>query len=197
MRRAVDFVVAFLGLAAVTPLLLVVAAAIRWDSPGSPFYSQTRIGRNGKPFQLHKLRSMRPVAGVTSGLTQGHGDPRITRVGHWIRRTKLDELPQLWNVLRGDMSLVGPRPEVPEFVALYTEAQREVLNVRPGLTDPASLEAFDEGAELAAVKDPDAHYVNVILPRKVAAQIAYLRSRNLRSDAALVVRTVARMLRRS
>ena len=196
MRRAIDFVLAALGLLMVAPLVLGLALWIRLDSPGSPFYSQTRIGRNGRPFRLHKLRSMRPVAGLESGLTHGNDDPRITRVGRWMRRTKLDELPQLWNVLRGDMALVGPRPEVPEFVARYTEEQREVLRVRPGLTDPASLAAFDEGAELARVEDPEAHYLEVIMPRKVADQIAYLRSRTLASDAALIARTVLRIFRK-
>ena len=196
MRRCIDVLLAGVGGLLVAPVVLVLAVWIRWDSPGSPFFSQIRIGKDGRPFRLHKLRSMRPVAGVESGLTQGHGDPRITRVGRWMRRTKLDELPQLWNVFQGDMSLVGPRPEVPEFVALYSEAQREVLRVRPGLTDPASLDAFDEGEELAAVADPDAHYVDVILPRKVAAQIAYLNRRTLTSDAQVVARTVARVVRR-
>ncbi len=195
MRRVIDFVLAALGLLVVAPLVVGLAVWIRLDSPGWPFYSQTRIGRNGRPFRLYKLRSMRPVDGLESGLTHGNDDPRITRVGRWMRRTKLDELPQLWNVVRGDMALVGPRPEVPEFVARYTEEQREVLRARPGLTDPASLAAFDEGAELAAVEDPEAHYLEVIMPRKVADQIAYLRSRTLASDAALIARTVLRIFR--
>jgi lipopolysaccharide/colanic/teichoic acid biosynthesis glycosyltransferase len=197
MRRAIDFVLATLGLIVVAPLLVGLALWIRLDSPGSPFYSQTRIGRNGRPFRLHKLRSMRPVSGLESGLTRGNDDPRITRVGRWLRRTKLDELPQLWNVVRGDMALVGPRPEVPEFVARYTQEQREVLRARPGLTDPASLAAFDEGAELARVKDPEAHYLEVIMPQKVADQIDYLNNRTLASDAALIARTVLRIFRKS
>lgn len=194
MRRFVDFVLAAVGLLVVWPLVVALALWIRLDSPGSPLYSQIRIGRNGRPFRLYKLRSMRPVAGLESGLTHGNEDPRITRVGRWMRRTKLDELPQLWNVLRGDMAFVGPRPEVPEFVARYTEEQREVLRARPGLTDPASLAAFDEGEELAGVADPEAHYLEVIMPRKVADQIAYLRSRTLASDAVLIARTLARIV---
>ena len=196
MRRVIDFVLAAAGLLVVWPLVMGLALWILLDSPGSPFYSQTRIGRYGRPFRLYKLRSMRPVDGLESGLTHGNDDPRITRVGRWMRRTKLDELPQLWNVVRGDMALVGPRPEVPEFVARYTEEQREVLRARPGLTDPASLAAFDEGSELAAVEDPEAHYLEVIMPRKVADQIAYLRSRTLASDAALIARTVLRIFRK-
>jgi len=191
MRRALDILLSGAGLLLAMPALLVLAAVIRWDSPGSPLFSQIRIGRGGEPFRLLKLRTMRSVGG--SGLTQGTEDPRITRVGRWLRRTKLDELPQLWNVLVGDMSLVGPRPEVPQFVAHYTEAQREVLRARPGLTDPASLRAFDEGAVLSQVEDPDRHYVEVLMPEKVAAQIQYLHARTLRSDLALILRTLRRI----
>lgn len=191
MRRALDILLSGAGLLLAMPALLVLAAVIRWDSPGSPLFSQIRIGRGGEPFRLLKLRTMRSVGG--SGLTQGTEDPRITRVGRWLRRTKLDELPQLWNVLVGDMSLVGPRPEVPQFVAHYTEAQREVLRARPGLTDPASLRAFDEGAVLSQVEDPDRYYVEVLMPEKVAAQIQYLHARTLRSDLALILRTLRRI----
>lgn len=193
MRRALDILLSGAGLIITLPMLLVLAAVIRWDSPGSPLFSQVRIGRGGEPFRLLKLRTMRSVSGG-SGLTQGTGDPRITRVGQWLRRTKLDELPQLWNVLVGDMSLVGPRPEVPQFVAHYTEAQREVLRARPGLTDPASLHGFDEGAVLSQVEDPDRHYVEVLMPEKLAAQIQYLQSRTLRSDLAIIVRTLRRIV---
>lgn len=191
MRRLLDVVLSGLGLVAVLPVVLVLAVAIRWDSPGSPLFQQVRIGKDGVPFRLLKLRTMRPSRG--SGLTQGDADPRITRVGRWLRRTKLDELPQLWNVFVGDMSLVGPRPEVPQFVAHYTEAQREVLRARPGLTDPASLEGFDEGAALSQVADPDAHYLEVLMPAKVEAQIAYLATRTLRSDLAIILRTLQRI----
>lgn len=192
MRRALDILLSGAGLLLAMPALLVLAAVIRWDSPGSPLFRQIRIGRGGEPFRLLKLRTMRSVGG--SGLTQGTEDPRITRVGRWLRRTKLDELPQLWNVLVGDMSLVGPRPEVPQFVAHYTEAQREVLRARPGLTDPASLRGFDEGAVLSQVEDPDRYYVEVLMPEKVAAQIQYLHARTLRSDLTLILRTLRRIV---
>lgn len=192
MRRTLDILLSGAGLLLAMPALLILAAVIRWDSPGSPLFRQVRIGQGGEPFRLLKLRTMRPVGG--SGLTQGTGDPRITRVGRWLRRTKLDELPQLWNVLVGDMSLVGPRPEVPQFVAHYTEAQREVLRARPGLTDPASLRGFDEGAVLSQVEDPDRYYVEVLMPEKVAAQIQYLHARTLRSDLTLILRTLRRIV---
>lgn len=194
MRRFLDVLLSGVGLLVAAPLMGALAVWIRLDSPGGAVFRQVRIGRGGEPFRLYKLRTMRPSEG--SGLTQGHGDPRITRVGRWLRRTKLDELPQLWNVFRGDMSLVGPRPEVPQFVAHYTEEQRAVLRARPGLTDPASLEAFDEGAVLAGVEHPDTYYVEVLMPAKVAAQINYLETRTLRSDFGLILRTLRRMVRR-
>lgn len=197
MRRFLDALVAGLALLIAGPLIAFLAVLIRLDSPGSPFFKQVRVGRMGMRFQLYKLRSMRPVEGVESGLTQGVHDPRITRVGRWLRKTKLDELPQLWNVFIGDMSLVGPRPEVPEFVALYTAEQRAVLEVRPGITDPASIDAMDEGEELAGVANPDAHYIAVVMPRKVAAQIAYLNRRTLASDVRVVLRTLLRLIARS
>jgi lipopolysaccharide/colanic/teichoic acid biosynthesis glycosyltransferase len=186
---------AFIGLVVLLPFLLLIGLLIRMDSPGGSIYSQTRVGLNGRPFRMYKLRSMRPVKGIESGLTQGDGDPRITRVGHWIRRTKVDEVPQLWNVVRGDMSLVGPRPEVPQFVKHYTADQRRVLDSRPGLTDPASLTAFEEGEILSQVSDPDDHYLRVLMPQKVAAQIEYLEKRTLLSDAHLILRTLLRILR--
>jgi len=194
MRRGVDVLGAALGLAASAPFLVAACLWIRWDSPGSPFYGQTRIGRHGTPFTLYKLRSMRPVPELTSSITHGSGDPRITRPGRWLRRTKLDELPQLYNVLRGDMSLVGPRPEVPEFVALYTEEQREVLRVRPGITDPVSLAHYDEAAELETQPAPEVYYREVLMPRKLAWQRAYLARRTWQSDLGVVIATIRRML---
>ena len=129
-------------------------------------------------------------------ITVGKKNARITAAGQWLRRTKLDELPQLWNVLKGDMSIVGPRPEVPKYVELYDEDMLPALDVRPGLTDPASIDAFDEGEELASSDEPEAHYQNVILPRKVRAQVAYARRSNLFSDGRVIARTLLRILKR-
>jgi len=129
-------------------------------------------------------------------ITVGDNDQRITRSGHWLRRTKLDELPQLWNVLVGEMSIVGPRPEVAKYVALYDQKMLEALKVKPGLTDPASIDAFDEGAELESVDDPEAHYCKVILPRKVLAQVAYANRSNLFTDGRVIARTLLRILKR-
>ncbi|MGY8941377.1 MAG: aminotransferase class I/II-fold pyridoxal phosphate-dependent enzyme [Flavobacteriales bacterium] len=145
-------------------------------------------------FQLLKLRTMRSGE-IGPGITMGASDTRITRIGQFLRRTKLDELPQLWHVVRGQMSLVGPRPEIPEYVALYTEEQLHVLDVKPGLTDPASIDAFDEGAQLEAQENPEAYYREVILPEKLAKQLAYAQSASLLSDGRVIIRTFTRILR--
>jgi lipopolysaccharide/colanic/teichoic acid biosynthesis glycosyltransferase len=193
LRRLLDVTVAGTLLLVLAPLLGVLALLVRATSTGPALFRQIRIGRNGRPFVVLKLRTMRadvPGPVITSG-----GDPRITRLGAWLRRTKLDELPQLWNVLRGDMSLVGPRPEVPHYVALYTAAQRAVLLVRPGLTDPASLAWADEAATLATFAEPHRAYADVVLPRKLALSLAYLERRTVWSDLAVVMRTVRHLAR--
>jgi lipopolysaccharide/colanic/teichoic acid biosynthesis glycosyltransferase len=193
LRRLLDVTVASMLLLVLGPLLGVLALLVRATSTGPALFRQVRVGRNGQPFVLLKVRTMRadaPGPVITSG-----GDPRITRLGAWLRRTKLDELPQLWNVLRGDMSLVGPRPEVPHYVALYTAAQRAVLRVRPGLTDPASLAWADEAATLATFPEPHRAYADAVLPRKLALSLAYLERRTVWSDLAVVMRTVAHVAR--
>jgi lipopolysaccharide/colanic/teichoic acid biosynthesis glycosyltransferase len=191
LRRLLDVTVAGMLLLVLAPLLGVLALLVRATSTGPALFRQIRIGRNGRPFVLLKLRTMRadaPGPVITAG-----GDPRITRFGAWLRRTKLDELPQLWNVLRGDMSLVGPRPEVPDYVALYTAAQRATLLVRPGLTDPASLAWADEAATLATFAEPHRAYADVVLPWKLALSLAYLERRTVWSDLAVVMRTVGHL----
>jgi lipopolysaccharide/colanic/teichoic acid biosynthesis glycosyltransferase len=191
LRRLLDVTVAGTLLLVLAPLLGVLALLVQATSRGPALFRQIRIGRHGRPFVLLKLRTMRadaPGPVITAG-----GDPRITRFGAWLRRTKLDELPQLWNVLRGDMSLVGPRPEVPDYVALYTAAQRAALLVRPGLTDPASLAWADEAATLATFAEPHRAYADVVLPRKLALSLAYLERRTVWSDLAVVMRTVGHL----
>jgi lipopolysaccharide/colanic/teichoic acid biosynthesis glycosyltransferase len=173
----------------------VFIAFVVWsESEGGAFFRQTRIGKNQKPFELLKFRSMKTNA-TGPLITVGAKDGRITRSGHWLRRTKLDELPQLWNVLVGDMSVVGPRPEVPKYVALYDDNMLKALEIRPGLTDPASIDAFNEGEELAAAEDPEEHYCQVILPRKVRAQLDYANRANLITDGRIIVRTLFRILK--
>jgi lipopolysaccharide/colanic/teichoic acid biosynthesis glycosyltransferase len=176
--------------------MAVVALWVKLDSPGAVFYRQERVGRFGVPFRIHKFRTMREGAGGLQ-LTVGE-DPRITRVGHFLRRTRLDELPQFIDVLQGTMSLVGPRPEVPRYVALYPAALRErALAVRPGLTDPASLAYIDEARLLAAAADPEREYVERILPVKVQAAVDYAESASLAHDLAVLARTAWALLRRA
>ncbi len=194
-KRAFDLLGACIALLLLAPLMLGLALWIRLDSAGPAWYRQQRVGRHGVPFSIHKFRTMQ--AGVQGlPLTVGE-DARITRAGRFLRRTRLDELPQLIDVLQGTMSLVGPRPEVPRYVALYPAALRErALAVRPGLTDPASLAFIDEAALLAAAADPEREYVDVILPAKVQRAAEYAERATLASDLAVLARTAWALLRR-
>lgn len=184
-----DIVLATLGLLLLAPLLLLVAAAIKLDSPGPVLFRQVRVGRHGRPFRIRKFRTMQH-RNAGSQITVGE-DARITRVGRALRRAKLDELPQLIDVLAGTMSLVGPRPEVPRYVALYPPAVRDkVLSVRPGMTDIASIEFRDESALLARAADPEHEYVHVVMPRKLALAQEYVDRASLATDARLILRTL-------
>jgi lipopolysaccharide/colanic/teichoic acid biosynthesis glycosyltransferase len=188
-KRFFDLLAAALALLLLSPLLLAVALWIKLDSPGPVFFRQERVGRHGVPFRIHKFRSMRSGAAGLQ-LTVGE-DPRITRAGRRLRRTRLDELPQLIDVLKGDMSLVGPRPEVPRYVAHYPPALRErALAVRPGITDPASLAHLDEAALLAAAADPEREYIERILPAKLQAAADYAERASLATDLGVLWRTV-------
>jgi lipopolysaccharide/colanic/teichoic acid biosynthesis glycosyltransferase len=184
-------IVAALGLLLLGPLLIAIALWIKLDSPGPVFFRQERVGRGGVLFRIHKFRSMRadaPLAGPQ--LTVG-ADPRITRAGQLLRRTKLDELPQLIDVLAGSMSLVGPRPEVPRYVALYPAALRDkVLSVRPGITDPASIEYRDESALLARATDPERVYIEQIMPAKLRCAASYVDRMSLANDVRLIGATL-------
>ncbi|HLO95673.1 MAG TPA: sugar transferase, partial [Burkholderiaceae bacterium] len=179
-KRLFDILASGLGLLLLSPLLLGVALWIKWDSPGPVMFRQERVGRFGRPFFIHKFRSMRVDAPALGPQITIGEDPRITRSGRFLRRSKIDELPQLWDVLRGAMSLVGPRPEVPRYVALYPAELRDiVLSVRPGITDPASLAFADESAMLAQARDPERAYVEEILPEKLAVSARYLQQAGL------------------
>ena len=184
-----------LALLLLAPLMGVVALWIKLDSPGPVFFRQQRVGRHGVPFLIHKFRTMRAGA---EGLPLTVGDdPRITRAGHFLRRTRLDELPQFIDVLQGTMSLVGPRPEVPRYVALYPPALRDrALAVRPGLTDPASLAFIDEAALLAAAADPEREYVERILPAKLQRAAEYAETASLATDLVVLARTALALWRR-
>ncbi|MDP1650915.1 MAG: sugar transferase [Rubrivivax sp.] len=195
-KRLFDLLGATLALLLLSPLLLAAALAIKLDTRGPVFYRQQRVGRHGVPFAIHKFRTMAHGA-AGPALTVGD-DPRITRVGTFLRRTRIDELPQLIDVLQGRMSLVGPRPEVPRYVAHYPPGLRErVLAVRPGITDPASLAWIDEGRLLAAAADPEREYVEVILPAKLQRAAEYAERATLATDLAVLWRTLRLLLRQA
>lgn len=192
-KRGLDVLASLGGLVVLSPVLLGCALAVRLDSPGPILFRQARVGLGGRPFQLLKFRSMRH--GVAGAAVTSAGDSRITRVGTVLRRTKLDELPQLLNVLRGDMSLVGPRPEVERYVRMFPEAYQRILSVRPGITDFAAIEYRDEERILAASGDPERAYIEQVLPAKIALYDKYLAERSLMTDLSLVARTILAVLR--
>jgi lipopolysaccharide/colanic/teichoic acid biosynthesis glycosyltransferase len=190
-KRTIDVVASAVGLTLLVPLFLVIAIAIWIDDGGPVFYRQTRIGRLGRPFKIDKFRSMRPaIAGARSNLTVA-GDPRVTRVGSLLRKTKIDELPQLFNVLLGEMSLVGPRPETPDLIVHYTPSQRALmLSVRPGMTDYASLLFRDEGVILARASDPACLYRERIVPLKYELCVRYLSEIGPATDLRIIFATI-------
>ena len=190
-KRIFDLVAASLGLVLLSPLLLGIALWVRFDSPGPALYRQQRVGRFGRLFRIHKFRTMSQDRSTDSMQITVGADPRITRAGKFLRRTKLDELPQLWDVLVGDMSLVGPRPEVPKYVALYPDALRDkVLSVRPGITDRASIEYREENELLARAVDPERTYIEVVMPAKLRYAAEYVDRRSMWSDLRLIGATV-------
>lgn len=191
MRRLVDVVASTSGLLLLSPLFVILAVAVKLSSPGPVFHRGERAGRGGKPFSLYKFRSMRVVAGGPD-ITRA-GDPRVTAVGRFLRRTKLDELPQLINVVAGDMSLIGPRPEVPRYVELYDAEQRRVLSERPGITSPASLMYRSEEEQLVG-PDWERLYVETIMPMKLRIDLEYLDHRTLVSDLRVIARTIAALI---
>jgi len=194
LKRAFDLAAAALGLVLASPLLAGVAVLIALDSRGPVFYRGERVGQAGRPFRIFKFRTMVEHADALGGPSTADDDPRITRAGRWLRRYKLDELPQLLNVLRGEMSIVGPRPEVPQYTALLTAEERAILSVRPGMTDWASIWDIDEGQELAGSADAERKYLEEIRPQKVRLQLKYVRERSLRIDLQIIARTLARLL---
>jgi lipopolysaccharide/colanic/teichoic acid biosynthesis glycosyltransferase len=195
-KRTFDVVVAGLGLLVLLPLLLAIAVAIRWDSPGPVVFRQVRVGRGGRLFQIRKFRTMVRGADRLGPNISPADDLRITRVGQWLRRSYLDELPQLVNVLRGEMSLLGPRPETPEFVALYSKDELRVLTLRPGVMGPSTLLGMQEEQRLAGAEDPLDFYTSTILRERVAADLAYLDSWSLGRDLRLMVAQVWAIVRR-
>jgi lipopolysaccharide/colanic/teichoic acid biosynthesis glycosyltransferase len=191
--RAVEAVAAILGILVCSPILALVAAGVRLTSPGPTIFRQPRVGRNGAAFTLVKFRTMR-VNDAPHGVTAS-GDPRVTPLGRWLRRLKVDELPELWNIARGDMSFVGPRPEVPRYVDLANPAWRAVLRARPGITDPVTLRLIDEEAVIASVPgDRERFYLDALQPYKLAGYVEYLERRTFLSDLGVMLRTAAAMV---
>lgn len=179
----------------VSPFFLLVAVLIALDSKGGVFYKQTRVGKDERLFRLYKFRTMRPNADQISQITVGDRDPRVTRLGYYLRKYKLDEIPQLINILRGDMSVVGPRPEVPRYVALYTQEQRSVLRVKPGLTDYASIQYVNESEVLAQADDPEKTYIEKVLPHKLKLNQKYLKEMGFFTDIRIIFQTLLRIIR--
>lgn len=195
LKRCFDLLMSGLGLLVLSPLFVLMALWIKCDSKGPVFYRQTRVGRYGRDFRLFKFRSMRVGSDKKGLITVGGHDPRITRSGYFIRKYKLDELPQLINVFIGDMSLVGPRPEVRKYVDLYTPEQRHVLDVRPGITDPASIRYRNENELLGADDDPERYYVDVILPDKLRLNLDYVAKHSFGHDLNIIFQTFAAILK--
>lgn len=192
-KRIFDIFWSVLGLTVLSPLMLLAAVLVGTTSPGGVLFRQERVGKDGVPFTIYKFRTMR--AGNRGLRITAGGDCRVTPVGKVLRKTKIDELPQLWNVLRGDMSFVGPRPEVKEYTDLYTPEQRRVLLVQPGITGPASIRYRDESSLLAGSSDPNRTYIEQIMPRKLELDLEYLPRAGVACDTRLIFKTLGAVLR--
>lgn len=197
MKRIFDLIASGTGLLVLSPLFLALAIWIKSDSRGGIFYKQLRVGRNNKDFKLYKFRSMREGADKKGLITVGGRDPRVTRSGYYLRKYKFDELPQLINVLKGEMSLVGPRPEVRKYVTTYTPEQMQVLSVRPGITDPASIKYRNESELLAQAEHPEEYYMEVIMQDKLAINLAYAESNSFIKDIGLIFKTLTTILKQA
>ncbi len=188
--RFFDILFSALGILILSPVFVLVYILVWGSSKGSGFFSQKRVGKDGVLFELYKFRTMKTDSEKGGLLTVGGRDSRITRIGYFLRKYKLDELPQLWNVLKGDMSLVGPRPEVERYTSLYTEEQREVLKVRPGITDYASIEYIDENEILDKADDPDRVYIEQIMPDKIRYNMKYIHNHSVREYFKIIFLTL-------
>jgi lipopolysaccharide/colanic/teichoic acid biosynthesis glycosyltransferase len=195
MIRILDVFFSIFGLLLLSPILFIISLIIQLESKGGIFYLQERIGKNGIPFKLFKFRSMAVGSDSKGLLTVGMNDARITKSGQFIRRYKIDELPQLINVLKGEMSLVGPRPEVKKYVDLYTETQRKVLSVKPGMTDLASIEFSHENEILETQENPEEYYIQEIMPKKIELNMLYIENPNLINYFKLILKTGLKIIR--
>lgn len=194
MKRLIDVTGAGIGLLLLLPIFVLIAVAVAIDTKGPLFFKQQRVGLNMRDFHLLKFRTMFVHQATSCLLTIGNKDQRITRVGYWLRKYKLDELPQLFNVLRGEMSLVGPRPEVRKYVNLYDEQQRYVLSIKPGITDWASVEFYNESELLAHAEDPENYYIRRIIPVKISQNLKYIAKHNLSTDFKIIWLTLSKMM---
>jgi lipopolysaccharide/colanic/teichoic acid biosynthesis glycosyltransferase len=193
LKRLFDIVLSLSGLLLLLPVFAIISLLVFFGSKGGIFYGQNRVGKNNEDFKLFKFRTMHTGADKKGLLTVGGRDPRITGIGYYLRKYKLDELPQLLNVLFGSMSLVGPRPEVRKYVELYTEEQKKVLLVKPGITDYASLEYFSENELLARSQDPEQTYIHEVMPAKLALNKKYISEAGLATDLRIIFRTLKRI----
>ena len=194
LKRIFDITLSLFGLIILLPFMLIIAILIKIDSKGPVFFKQIRVTKNGKEFKIFKYRTMRVGSDKYSQITVGKDD-RITKIGMFLRKYKLDEIPQLINVLLGDMSLVGPRPEVPKYVALYTEGQKEILKVRAGITDYASIEFSDENDLLASEEEPEKAYIEKIMPKKIELNKKYLSEVSILTDIKIILLTIKKILK--
>lgn len=194
MKRIFDITTSFLVILVLSPLFIIISIIILLESRGGFFYGQIRVGKDGKEFRLLKFRSMKVNSDLKGQLTVGN-DPRVTPFGRFIRKTKLDEFPQLINILAGDMSVVGPRPEVPKYVKLYTQEQKTVLSVRPGLTDLASIEYFNEQEKLGESDDPEKLYIEEIMPEKLKLNLKYIKSQSIKNDVKIIFKTIGKIFK--
>jgi lipopolysaccharide/colanic/teichoic acid biosynthesis glycosyltransferase len=196
LKRIFDICLSIIGLVILAPLFAIVAVLIKKEDGGPVFYRGIRVGKDGKPFKIFKFRTMIPDAEKLGIYSTADDDPRITRIGRILRKYKIDELPQLINVLKGEMSFVGPRPEVPAYVEKFTEEERKILSVRPGITDWASLWDVDEGAILAGSPDPDKAYEELIRPTKIRLQLKYVREHSFFTDIKIIILTLLSIILR-
>lgn len=197
VKRTLDLILSLIGLLFFSPLLLTIPMLIKREDSGPVFYRGVRVGRYGKPFRIFKFRTMVVDAEKRGGASTADDDLRITRIGKFLRHYKLDELPQLINVIEGEMSIVGPRPEVPQYVEMFTGEEKAILSVRPGITDWATLWNPDEGAVLAGSPDPERLYVEKIRPEKIRLQLEYVRRRSIWIDLTIILQTLAAITLRS
>ncbi|WP_353132629.1 sugar transferase [Pseudopedobacter sp.] len=190
IKRVFDIVMSLTGILIFLPIFIIISVLIVLDSRGGVFYGQHRVGKNKRSFILYKFRTMLTGSDKQGLLTVGDNDKRVTRSGRWLRKYKLDELPQLFNILKGDMSFVGPRPEVSKYVDLYNERQKKILSVKPGITDWASIKYMDENEMLANVPDPEDYYIRYIMPSKAEINLKYVAEHNFWTDIKIIFLTI-------